>query len=402
MFFESNGIFIGSSVIDDLLYSAVRDPSVKHPVLRVLEVVRENGIHRPGVVLYPLHSFGISGAGFLESLAKARFDLIIPNAGFAVRAQTNDLKGTIDFLQHAAESLGISRTIPIDSMEHYDRLKVLKWLTHNPLLVVKVRTFAGDYYENQAFIAIKLKIATSTIFMLSALEHGLTKSAEAWTSTRNVNNFQTLDIRHYVIFEPAPKSKRTLEARRIPMNVSPTELAEITAVPVRISVGTWMKRKKFIARICSALLRVESCYLTAILNPRNESAPFRMYRKLFQSLTYFRRSFRLTSDPGETYVNLAVAFEVLLTDSYASGVEPRIKKRLKRALEGVKGNRSLNTAARKLYKARSEVVHGGSTDTDVDVPKVRRAFVHAFVFIAENLDRIPLATTEPTKAILGV
>jgi hypothetical protein len=186
------------------------------------------------------------------------------------------------------------------------------------------------------------------------------------------------------------------------MNVSPTELAEITAVPVRIGVGAWMKRKKFIARICSALLRVESCYLTAILNPQNESTPFRMYRKLFESLTYFRRSFRLTSDPGETCVNLAVAFEVLLTDGYASGVEPRIKKRLKKALEGVKGNRGLNIAARNLYKARSEVVHGGSTDTDVDVPKVRRAFVHAFVFIVENLDRIPLATTESTKVILGL
>jgi hypothetical protein len=308
----------------------------------------------------------------------------------------------IDFLQNAAKRLGVSRRVPIDSMEHYERMKVLKWLTHNPLLGVKVRTFAGEHYENQAFIVIKLKIATSAIFMLSALESSLAARSVSWTSTRNVNNFQTLDISHYIIFEPAPKSKGVFEARRIPMNVSATELAEITAVPVRITPGAWMKRKKFIGRICSALLTAESNYLNAILNPRNETAPFRMHRKLFESLTYFRRSFRLTSDPGETYVNLAVAFEVLLTGSYAKGVESRIKKRLSKALEGVKGSRALNSAAKNLYKARSEVVHTGSTSTVVDVQMVRRAFVHAFVCMVEKVHRIPPTAQEPTKAILGV
>ena len=306
-------------------------------------------------------------------------------------------------MQNAAKRLGASRRVPIDSMEHYERTKVLKWLTHNPLLVVKVRTFAGEYYENQAFIVIKLKIATSAIFMLSALESSsLAAKSVAWTSTRNVNNFQTLDINGYIILEPAPKSRTYFVARRIPMNVSATELTEITAVPVRITPGAWMKRKKFIGRICSALLTAESNYLNAILNPRNETAPFRMYRKLFESLAYFRRSFRLTSDPGETYVNLAVAFEVLLTDSYASGVESRIKKRLSKALEGVRGSRALNSAAKNLYKARSEVVHTGSTSTVVDVQIVRRAFVHAFVCMVEKVHLVPPTAQEPTKAILGI
>lgn len=399
---RSKEVFVGSSVIDDLLFTAIRDSSEKHPVRKVLDVVRYNGVYKPGVVVYPLHSFGISGVGFLESLAKERFDLIVPQAGFAVRAQTNSLSATVDFLQHAAKSLGVQRRIPIDSLEHYDRITVLKWLTHNPLLVVKVRTFSHEYYENQAFIVIKLKIATTAIFMLSSLERGLARKSEAWTSTASVSNYQTLDIRHYVVMEPRPKSRTGFEARRVPMNVSRTELAELTAVPVRITRGAWMRKRKFIKRICSALLKVESNYLKAILNPNNKSAASRVHRKLFESLAYFRRSFRLTSDPGEIYVNLAVAFEVLLTDSYAKGVEYRVRKRLKKVLQGVKGSRALNAAARNLYKARSEVVHTGSTSAMVDVPRVRLAFVHAFVVIVEKIHLIPVTATEPTEAILGV
>jgi hypothetical protein len=399
---RSHGVFLGSSIIDELLFASIRDFSVKHPVKEVLEIVRRNGIYHPGMVVYPLHSFGISGAGFLEAWGKEKVDLIVPEAGFAVRAQTRSLKGTVDFLQNAARSLKVQRRIPIDSLEHYDRLQVLKWLTHNPLLVVKVRTFSGEYYENQAFIVIKLKIATTAIFMLSALETGLARKSEAWSSTRNVNNYQTLDIRHYVVLEPRPRSKTAFEARRVPMNVSATELAELTAVPVSITRGAWMRRRKFIQQICSALLRVESNYLKAIVNPKIKSSQSQVYRKLFESLAYFRRSFRLTSDPGEAYVNLAVAFEVLLTDSYAKGVETRIRKRLRKVLQGVKGSRSLNTAAGNLYKARSEVVHTGSTSTVVDVPRVRRAFVHAFVVIVEKAHLLPPTAKEPIKAIVGV
>ncbi|MCU1255693.1 MAG: hypothetical protein JWM83_1992 [Candidatus Angelobacter sp.] len=398
--FRSHSIFIGGSIVDEVLFSAIKDPAEAAPLTAVLQIIQDSGIHKPGVVVYPLHSFGISGVGFIEALGKEKFDLIIPAAGLAVRAQTNSLEGTIQFLEEATKQLNVRRRIPSESLEHYDRMSVLRWLTHNPLLVVKVRTFSGEYYENQAFIVIKLKIATAIIFMLSALETGLGRKSDAWTGTRSVNNYQTLDIKHYIVFEPRPRSSIAFESKRVPMNVSPTELAELTAVPVSISRGTWMRRKKFIQEICTALLKVEEGYLKAFLDQKDNSPLSRTYRKLFSSLTYFRRSFRLTADPGEAYVNLAVAFEVLLTDSYAKGVEARIQKRLRTTLTGVKGNRALNYAAKGLYKARSEVVHTGQTRTSVDVQRVRQAFIYAFVYVVNRLAVLSSTTCEPISNIL--
>jgi hypothetical protein len=127
----------------------------------------------------------------------------------------------------------------------------------------------------------------------------------------------------------------------------------------------------------------------------------RVYRKLFSSLSYFRRSFRVTADIGEAYVNLAVAFEVLLTDNYASGVDVRIKKRLRKALKGVKGNQAMNSAANMLYTARSEIVHTGQTTIAVDVQSVQRAFVHAFIHVSDRMQGLSSTSQEPIRSILG-
>lgn len=398
---RSHELFIGSSVIDDLFFTAVKDHSEPHPVNATLRIIQGSGIHKPGFVIYPLHSFGVAGVGILETLGKQRFDFIIPYAGLAVRAQTNSLERTVQFLTEAAKQFGIARRIPTDSLEHYERLSALRWLTHNPLLVVRVQTFSAEYYENQAFVVIKLKFATSLIFMLSSLESGVARKGHSWTGTRSINNFQTLDIKHYVVFEPRPRNSKAFESRRVPMNVSATELAELTAVPVDITRGTWMRRKRFVRRICMTLAKVEEGYLKAFLHPKDSSSACRIYRKLFSALAYFRRSFRLTSDVGEAYVNLAVAFEVLLTDGYAPGVDQRIRRRIRRALKGLKGNRALNSAASELYRARSEIVHTGRTKRNVNVQNVRQAFIHAFAYVVDRVAALPTTTNNPIDTILG-
>jgi hypothetical protein len=170
---------------------------------------------------------------------------------------------------------------------------------------------------------------------------------------------------------------------------------------VAINLKAWARRSQDVERICSALSVVEAGYLREGIYSTNTKVSARVVRKLFQSLTYFRRSFRVTADIGEAYVNLAVAFETLLTDSYAKGVQQRIKRRLKVTLKGVKGNRDLNLATKDLYTARSQIVHAGTTDIEVDVSKVRRAFTHSFLFIVEHLSSLPASTNEPIKVLVG-
>jgi hypothetical protein len=398
---RSHKLFIGASVITDLLFTAIKNPAVTSPTIEVLRILENNGIHRPGFVLYPLHSFSIAGVGILEALGAATFELVVPPAGMVVRAQTNDLRDTIRFLERTANHLGVRRRIPTSSLEHYARIPALRWLTHNPLLAVQVQTFSAEYYENQAFIIIKLKLATTLLFMLSALEAGLARKSDAWMGTGGFNNFETLDLKHYIVFEPTPSRNKQLDPRRVPMNVAAIELSELTAVPINITRGHWMRRKKFISKLCAALARIETGYLHAVLYPKIHSSQATLFRKLFLALSYFRRSFRLASDAGEAYVSLAVAFEVLLTDNYASGVDPRIRRRVRKSLGGIEGSRKLNGAVGGLYKARSEIVHTGQTEEVVDVHRVRQTFIHAFIYIVDRISGVPPLSKTPLEFIFG-
>jgi len=68
-------------------------------------------------------------------------------------------------------------------------------------------------------------------------------------------------------------------------------------------------------------------------------------------------------------------------------VDPRIRKRVREALGGVKGNKNLNAAVARLYKARSEFVHTGNAMEPVDIQLVRQAFVHASLCPEQGFSR---------------
>src|ERR1700754_474001 len=58
----ARGIFIGWTVLDELLFDELLQGS-SAPILRVLERIRDARMTRPGLLIFPLHSFGILAAG---------------------------------------------------------------------------------------------------------------------------------------------------------------------------------------------------------------------------------------------------------------------------------------------------------------------------------------------------
>jgi hypothetical protein len=48
-------IFIGGSVLDDLLFFAARNSPTEDPLQAALEFLRDRRVNRPGLVLMPLH-----------------------------------------------------------------------------------------------------------------------------------------------------------------------------------------------------------------------------------------------------------------------------------------------------------------------------------------------------------
>ena len=192
-------------------------------------------------------------------------------------------------------------------------------------MFVRATTFSGSYYENQFLFVVKLKISKAVILMMSVLGKTLnetTQNAKNFSSS-SINNFQTLDIKHYLVFQVAPGNKRYLGIDCVPMNINKAELAEMSSFNVELDASEWKYRAKLFNRIRNALAIVQEGYIQNCISNTRETTKTRVYRKIFDSLKYFERSFRETPGIEDSVVNLAIAFETLLSDYYSPGIIKR-------------------------------------------------------------------------------
>jgi len=331
--------------------------------------------------------------------------MVLGESGVGITAQTNSMDSTFSFLEDVRCRFGIRKCIPRDLVEHFVRSRSLAWVKRNPLLAIHIRSFTGDYYENQFVYILKLRLRTAMIMMLAALERRRETNPIMWLgSTRAVNNFQTLDIRHYLTFETTPGGRKNMLARCVPMNATLVEMARLSDLNVQVDPKYWVSKRaaRRLGQLASAISTVEKGYLTHVVAERSETVRSRVFRKLVLSLQSFRRSYVSGYKSSESIIALAVAFETLLTDSYAPGVIKRIRDRVRRCLVGVRGTRKYQSAVYDLYACRSRAVHQGVTVIFDDMELAREAYVLCFQAVVSRLNRLPGASTAPIDELLGV
>lgn len=257
----------------------------------------------------------------------------------------------------------------------------------------------GSYYANQYAFLVKLKLAITVILMISVLQGEPDDDDGDYAfSTSNVNNWHTRDIHHYLVFENIGRRTK-LHGNCIPMNFDANEFAEISGVRVQLRPKLWDAR--LVVEIANAIKTVEQKYVWHASRSFEGGVSARVCRKLFDSLAYFRRSFLGRADKGAHVVDLAIAFEYLLTDGFAKGVKQRLVRRFKLAVSDPSLQATLCEELVHLYDARSEVVHKGRLDTNVDVPAVRVAYVHAFLGVVRRLSLLPHTSGTPMGDMLG-
>lgn len=391
--------FLGISVIDQLLFSAFAHTDKANPILHALEIVRDSDVLKPGFVVYPLHSFGVIAVGLFHAYSSARVQFQVPGYGLIVAPQTNSFKNTISFLEGSASILGVKKRIPIDLIEHWVRSRPTRWLEKNPLMVLRVHSFPGGYYENQFFLIYKLKIATTLLLMLNAFQTFESSKEGDLFNTSRTNNWETLDIHHYILFFPKPNSSK-LSGDCIPMNSKSATLAELSSVPVNLDPKFWRRRMPWSEELINVLDQVGKSYLRYSIGKPKNNVKSRVYQKLFRSLEFYRKSHRITDDKGESAVYLAIAFEILLTDNYSIGVSEKIYDRVSILLRGIKGNKKLKTAVRELYRARGKYVHAGEVNDTVCLKTARVAFIHTFLSLSSKLGALPNKDDEPIKRLI--
>lgn len=369
--------FVGLSVIDDMIFASVKacSPDI---ALNVFTTVIANGLHDPGMVVFPIHGLGVA-LPMSAIFSGDHPELLLASGGFVAITQTNDVEKTIRRLDAARSSLGIAHSLDVQGIRSYSAGQPLEWLRRNPLLVFRFNSYSHEPFENQLFYQLRLRTITSLLLAASLHSPRITGEMD----TRIANNQETLDLAHYLRLEVSPRLGG-LEAERIPRNVDQLSLAEASDVDAVISVASWniMVSTGKLDQIHRTLRLVEAGYLTHRIMDRRQSTEAAFYVKLARSVDNFRRSFRSNSRPSERVIALAVAFETLLTDSYSGGVTARIRRRVVVCLNSSGMPASCITAVERLFDARGKFVHSGFGPEDIDLREARLAYLACLNIVA--------------------
>ncbi len=400
------GIYIGITVLDSMIFQSVVHSGRSNPVRNMLENLRDLGLHRPGLVLFPLHSLGVIAGGLYKWAHGGQAMFQVPDFGIVLTPQTNRFETTLQFLDQGAKFLGIEHKPPRDLVEHWRRSRPTEWLEKNPLMLARMSTFPGSYYENQPFLVTRLRLGTGLIVLAGALQLDAIAPPDRrgyLGSSSRLNNFQTLNIRHYFVFWPKAGTTKKMQGDCVPMNARPLALAELSELSVELDPRHWRKRTNQLKLVGKAMDYIGKLINTEVLFKKKLNAHGRVARKLVNSLNFFKRAHRGSSDESEEVINLAIALEVLLTDNYSQGVMNTLKERLEVGLA------HLPAALRKrcidgvvdTYDARSGFVHSGSADTTPDVAAARRAYAEAMLFVTARLPKVSTGAAQPMIEVFG-
>jgi len=401
--FWKNQIFIGRSVLDEFIFQNAK--SSRSPILKsVIDDFATTAAGKPGFVIYPLHGFGFEMPGLFNRNPELNLHHTFRDFGVSLTAQTHGLENVFERLNKMARRLGVENKVDFSDLRHHHLAAGLKWLTNNPLMMVRLSSHTGEYYENQFVYTLKIRLAATLVMMLSALIEDAGHSQSAYLETSSeINNWQTLDIRHYLVGEARQAKSEAIEFRRIPMNLNALELAQLSDVPV--TLNTTILKKRGVAKqrqaLEGAMQHVQDAYLRHVNLSTGTGLKERVYLRISKSLDWYRRSFGSRHSTHERIVALAVAFETLLTDNYARGTDTRIERRVGICLKGKHGVASAKTAVLNIIHHRNEILHTGSSSQESDILKAQAAFAHCFIDIIDKLPNLPRESGNPISDILG-
>ncbi|WP_396593824.1 hypothetical protein [Brevundimonas sp. R86498] len=391
-------IHIGAEILEPLLFRLIRDGSVD-PVSEAVAELNQQAFHEPGFVLYPVHSYGVMRTFSLASPGPAGTgDLVFTDLGIAIAPPTQSIKNTLAFVTRSAAALGITSPAPISEIRQEHANPRLHWLSKNPLLMIRVRSYSAGAYENQSEFMRRLGLGAAFVMLLSVLVDP--RDEKRWNSSRSSN--ETLDIRHYLVGDNGGGG-RNLSHRRVPMNLSPAGLAQLSDLNVNLHLdrlaapaGTRLAR-----RAEQAIVALEAFTRLNAVIQQPATARTRLSSKLLDSVYWFRRSFPAGSQDHEAIVSLAVAFESLLIDSYASGVTGRIVDRAIHILKAEGQPAPVQEIVRKLFSARGDIVHAGSTSTTLNLPLAREAYAFCLLHLLGRIGHVSETTTTAVGDMLG-
>ncbi len=398
-----NEIFIGATIIENLIFYSFKDTKVQDSISHIAGIILDIHDLGKGVAVFPIHSVRLPTTLFAKSAEVVSMNL--DEFGIRVFPQSNSLERSIDHIHETIESFGIPNKLPDELLKHWYRSRPLKWLSHNPILIVKLHNVPGSYYENQRALVESIHFATSLIYGLSVLSSH--NKDEELFNTRMVNNWETLDYKHYLALYPV-KNDGPLEGDCIPIQRNNASIVEISDLDIFLSSEAAEKvDRQIFDKFADGIAQNRSYFFSHVQFGTKESkntAQARLARKLTSSLRAFRRSHLSTIYSEEHVYNLATAFEILLTDNYSRGVARTLQLQTEDAMRsaGIRDWIDRGEEVSRLYDYRCQITHSGSASIDMpdELKRLRETFVIAYSQISTELKNISPNSSQPVKDIL--
>jgi hypothetical protein len=385
-------LFVGPAVLDDLLFAIARDADVADPVREAIERLHLAKVDRPGFVLFPLPPLRLHGG-------QASFAL--PSAGVVAGPTTDSVDATIAFLAAAGEALGCGKPVPGELVEHWGR-QGIRWLVDNPLLAVRV-AYVGTPFDAAYPMMTRLRAATSVLAMASALrmdpdDPPHDSPLERYRSAMDIDHWRIFETRHYFVFSDHSLREDALVGERLPIHA--VDLLELSDLAIELDLARLSERRPQLAAIGAAVERAYRGYLTQLARPELDDARVRTWARMFEALTFYRRSFCGPLHGWSRTVSLGTAYELLLADGGDQGVTSLLRDRVGLLLHGRPHVSAHQRACVEVYESRCDLVHQGMR-TDVDLLAAQRAFVDIFCELAERVDRVDPRSETPLRELTG-
>ena len=398
-----NEIFIGVTIIENLVFHSFKDTKVIDPVSHIASILLDIHDLGKGVAVFPVHSVRLPTTPFAESAEVVSLNL--DEFGIRVFPQANSLERVIDHIRSTIKSFGILNELPDELLKHWYRSRPLKWLSNNPILIVRLHNVPGSYYENQRALLESMHFATSLIYGLSVLSHH--QKDDELFNTRMINNWETLDYKHYLALYPV-RNDDPLEGDCIPIQRNDATLVELSDLDIFLSAEAAEKvDRQIFNTFADGISENRKFFFSHVQFGTKElrtTAQARLARKLTFSLRSFRRSHLSTSYNDEHVLNLATAFEILLTDYYSSGVGRTLQIRTEEATRaaGIRDWVERGKEVAQLYHCRCGITHSGSVSIDMsaDLKRLRETFVIAYSQVSTGFSKISPDSPHPVEDIL--
>lgn len=321
------------------------------------------------LVIFPIYSFGIEDIGL--PMLKIKERIHIESKNILIFPQQNNIENVKECIRLAKKSFKMS-SLKIDEelLQHYILSRPLKWLKSNQLMIIKINYSSGDYYENERFLIRTLESNVSKTFLFYTLlgeENNIINSKGF--STRCVNNWETKDIYHYIVFS---KNKKKLIPSCVPIHTNLSNSLELFKINIDMPVNFEKKARKKMDKIDSY---INVIYLKCVNKPNGKhDYEWDFFDKFRRSLTFFVRSYQ-SKYPDDSILYLYIAFEMI----YCDGEKENIGNKLKINLLSILSNEGDNIKKyiAQLYNSRSGVAHEGKS-RGCDIESCRKIYLHAF------------------------